>query len=151
MAQFAGFNNKTLDVGNATVTVTVSENKITLTPSAGKLNASGRAVSLSATKTGIPSSNEAKLIAYASSYQDVVSGGSASAPTAYFSVNVNIKQNAKLDYDFHVRKVIGTQNEYDTCQEDVIEGVASTALRILKDGISVLRYQMFLPSTDITT
>ena len=57
MAQFAGFNNKTLDVGNATVTVTVSENKITLTPSAGKLNASGRAVSLSATKTGIPSSN----------------------------------------------------------------------------------------------
>ena len=68
---------KTLDVGNATVTVTVSENKITLTPSAGKLNASGRAVLLSATKTGIPSSNEAKLIAYASSYQDVVSGGSA--------------------------------------------------------------------------
>ena len=127
MAQFAGFNNKTIDVGNATVTVSVSENKITLTPSAGKLNASGRTVSFSATKTGIPSSNEAKLIAYASSYQDVVSGGSASAPTAYFSVNVNIKQNAKLDYDFHVRKVIGTQNEYDTCQEDVIEGVASTA------------------------
>ena len=97
MAQFAGFNNKTIDVGNATVTVSVSENKITLTPSAGKLNASGRAVSLSATKTGIPSSNEAKLIAYASSYQDVVSGGSASAPTAYFSVNVNIKQNAKVN------------------------------------------------------
>ena len=33
----------------------------------------------------------------------------------------------KLDYDFHVRKVIGTQNEYDNCDEDIIDGVISTA------------------------
>ena len=33
MAQFAAFNNKTVDVGNATVTVKVSGNKVTLTPS----------------------------------------------------------------------------------------------------------------------
>ena len=33
----------------------------------------------------------------------------------------------KLNADFRVRKVIGTQNEYDNCDEDVIDGVASTA------------------------
>ena len=46
LSQFAGFNNKTLDVGNATVTVKVSGNKITLTPSAGKLNATSKEVTL---------------------------------------------------------------------------------------------------------
>ena len=127
MAQFAGFNNKTLDVGNATVTVRVNGNKVTLTPSAAKLNVTGNTSSLSAKKTGVPTTNEAKLIAYASSYQDVVSGGSVSSPTAYFNVRVAIKQTGKLESDFRVRKVIGTQNEYDTCDDDVIEGVASTA------------------------
>ena len=127
MSQFAGFNNKTLDVGNATVTVKVNGNKVTLTPSAVKLNANGKTVTLSTKKTGVPTTNEAKLIAYASSYQDVVCGGSVNAPTAYFNVRVSIKQTAKLESDFRVRKVIGTQNEYDNCDEDVIDGVASTA------------------------
>lgn len=127
LSQFAGFNNKTLDVGNATVTVKVSGNKITLTPTAGKLNATSKEVTLQSSKSGVPKSGETKLIAYASSYQDVVSGGSVSAPTAYFNVRVTVNQNAKLDYDFHVRKVIGTQNEYDNCDEDVIDGVVSSA------------------------
>lgn len=127
LSQFAGFNNKTLDVGNATITVKVSGNKITLTPSAGKLNATSKEVTLQSSKSGVPKSGETKLIAYASSYQDVVSGGSVSAPTAYFNVRVTVNQNAKLDYDFHVRKVIGTQNEYDNCDEDVIDGVVSTS------------------------
>ncbi|MBQ6387523.1 MAG: hypothetical protein IJH96_02765 [Ruminococcus sp.] len=65
--------------------------------------------------------------AYASSYQDVISGGTVTAPTAYFNVKVAVSQNAKLNADFRVRKVIGTQNEYDNCDEDVIDGVASTA------------------------
>lgn len=80
LSQFAGFNNKTLDVGNATVTVKVSGNKITLTPSAGKLNATSKEVTLQSSKSGVPKSGETKLIAYASSYQDVVSGGSVSRP-----------------------------------------------------------------------
>ena len=105
----------------------VSGNKITLTPSAGKLNATSKEVTLQSAKSGVPKSGETKLIAYASSYQDVVSGGSVSAPTAYFNVRVTVNQNAKLDYDFHVRKVIGTQNEYDNCDEDVIDGVVSTS------------------------
>ena len=84
-------------------------------------------VTLQSSKSGVPKSGETKLIAYASSYQDVVSGGSVSAPTAYFNVRVTVNQNAKLDYDFHVRKVIGTQNEYDNCDEDVIDGVVSTS------------------------
>ena len=87
----------------------------------------GKTVTLSANKTGVPTTNEAKLIAYASSYQDVVSGGTVTAPTAYFNVKVAVSQNAKLNADFRVRKVIGTQNEYDNCDEDVIDGVASTA------------------------
>lgn len=127
MSQFAAFNNKTVNVGNATVTVKVSGNKVTLTPSAAKLNATGKTSTLSAMKTGVPTTNQAKLIAYASSYQDVVSGGSVTAPTAYFSVRTVVSQNAKLNSDFRVRKVIGTQNEYDNCDEDVIDGVASTA------------------------
>lgn len=127
MAQFAAFNNKTVDVGNATVTVKVSGNKVTLTPSAAKLNTTGKTVTLNANKTGVPTTNEAKLIAYASTYQDVVSGGTVTAPTAYFNVKVAVSQNAKLNADFRVRKVIGTQNEYDNCDEDVIDGVASTA------------------------
>ena len=127
MAQFAAFNNKTVDVGNATVTVKVSGNKVTLTPSAAKLNTTGKTVTLNANKTGVPTTNEAKLIAYTSTYQDVVSGGTVTAPTAYFNVKVAVSQNAKLNADFRVRKVIGTQNEYDNCDEDVIDGVASTA------------------------
>ena len=127
LSQFIGFNNKTLDVGNATVTVKVSGNKITLTPSAGKLNATSKEVILQSSKSGVPKSDETKLIAYASSYQDVVSGGSVSAPSAYFTVRVTVTENAKLDYDFHVRKVIGTQNEYDNCDGDVIDGVVSTS------------------------
>lgn len=94
MAQFAAFNNKTVDVGNATVTVKVSGNKVTLTPSAAKLNTTGKTVTLSAAKTGVPTTNEAKLIAYASSYQDVISGGTVTAPTAYFNVKVAVSQNA---------------------------------------------------------
>ena len=137
MAQFAGFNNKTLDVGNATVTVSVSENKITLTPSAGKLNASGRAVSLSATKTGIPSSNEAKLIAYASSYQDVVSGGSASAPTAYFSVNVNIKQNANPSQSLQmVERALMTPDE--------LKSLPKGDFIVMKTGVHPMRVHLKL-------
>ena len=112
MAQFAAFNNKTVDVGNATVTVKVSGNKVTLTPSAAKLNTTGKTVTLNANKTGVPTTNEAKLIAYTSTYQDVVPGGTVTAPTAYFNVKVAVSQNAKLNADFRVRKVIGTQNEY---------------------------------------
>lgn len=127
MAQFAAFNNKTVDVGNATVTVKVNGNKVTLAPSAAKLNATEKTVTLSAAKTGVPTTNQAKLIAYASSYQDVISGGTVTAPTAYFNVRTVVSQNAKLNSDFRVRKVIGTQNEYDNCDDDVIDGVASTA------------------------
>ena len=127
MAKFAGFNNKTLDVGNATVTVKVNGNKVTLTPSAAKLNATSKTVMLNTSKSGVPTTNEAKLIAYASSYQDVVSVGSVSTPTAYFKVRVATSQNSKLDTDFRIRKVIGTQNEYDSSNEDVIDGVVSTA------------------------
>ncbi len=82
---------------------------------------------LNTSKSGVPTTNEAKLIAYASSYQDVVSGGSVSTPTAYFKVRVATSQNSKLDTDFRIRKVIGTQNEYDSSHEDVIDGVVSTA------------------------
>ena len=127
MAKFAGFNNKTVDVGNATVTVKVNGNKVTLTPSAAKLNATSKTVMLNTSKSGVPTTNEAKLIAYASSYQDVVSGGSVSTLTAYFKVRVATSQNSKLDTDFRIRKVIGTQNEYDSSNEDVIDGVVSTA------------------------
>ena len=81
-----------MDVGNATVTVKVSGNKVTLTPSAAKLNTTGKTVTLSAAKTGVPTTNEAKLIAYASSYQDVISGGTFTAPTAYFNVKVAVSQ-----------------------------------------------------------
>ena len=127
MSQFTGFNNRTINVGNATVTVKVNGNKVTLTPSAAKLNTTGTTEMLSALKTGVPTTNEAKLIAYSSSYQDVVSGGSVSAPTAYFNVRVSVSQNGKLNSDFRIRKVIGTQNEYDTSTVDVIDGIASTA------------------------
>ncbi len=127
MSQFTGFNNRTINVGNATVTVKVNGNKVTLTPSAAKLNTTGTTEMLSALKTGVPTTNEAKLIAYSSSYQDVVSGGTVSAPTAYFNVRVSVSQNGKLNSDFRIRKVIGTQNEYDTSTVDVIDGIASTA------------------------
>ena len=112
MSKFTGFNNRTINVGNATVTVKVNGNKVTLTPSAAKLNTTGTTEMLSALKTGVPTTNEAKLIAYSSSYQDVVSGGTVSAPTAYFNVRVSVSQNGKLNSDFRIRKVIGTQNEY---------------------------------------
>lgn len=125
---FQGFNGKTVDVGNAKVNVSVSGNKITLTPSNGKLNGTQNAVTVSCQKTGVPQSNDAALVPYsASGYQDLVTGGSISSPTAYFKVQVIVRQLSKLNSDFKIRKVIGTQVEYDSTDEDFIDGALSTA------------------------
>ena len=126
-SNFSAFNNKTVNVGNATVTVKVDGNKLTLTPSNASLTASSKEVLLSAEKTGIPTTNEGRILAYASSYQDVVAGGSIDPPSAYFNVRVQTKKTAKLNADFRIKKVIGTQFEYDTSREDEIDGLVSTA------------------------
>ena len=128
LGKFQGFNGKTVDVGNAKVNIAVSGNKITLTPSNGKLTGTPQVVTVSCQKTGIPQSNDAALVPYsASGYQDLVTGGSITAPTAYFKVQVNVRQMSKLNSDFNIRKVIGTQNEYDATDEDFIDGALSTA------------------------
>ena len=126
-SNFSAFNNKTVNVGNATVTVKMNGNTLTLTPSNARLNTTGTSATLSTEKTGVPTTNEGKLLAYASSYQDVVSGGSIDPPSAFFNVRVNVKESAKLNTDFRIRKAIGTQAEYDASEDDEIDGVVSTA------------------------
>lgn len=126
-SNFSAFNNKTVNVGNATVTAKMNGNTLTLTPSNAKLNTPATTATMSTDKTGVPTTNEGKILAYTSSYQDVVSGGSIDPPSAFFNVNVSVKQSAKLNSDFRVRKVIGTQAEIDTSDDDNIRGVVSTS------------------------
>lgn len=119
--------NKTVDVGNATVNIKVSGNKITLTPSKAKLNVQGKDVTVSSQKTGIPTTNQAKLTSYTSNvYQDIVSGGSIDPPNAYFKVQVLVEENGKLEHDGRIQKVVGTVKEEAESETDEIDGTLST-------------------------
>lgn len=58
----------TYDVGNATVTIKQSGNKLTLSCSSGKLDGTSKSVSAKSNKTGVPTTNSGVLIAYGSPY-----------------------------------------------------------------------------------
>lgn len=143
---FKGFNNKTVDVGNAKVTMKITDNKLVLTPSNGKLNTTAKEVEVSSKKTGIPTTNQAKLLAYTSSTeQDLVSGGTIDPPNAYFKVKVIVEENGKLEHDGRVQKVIGTLKEEEKADEegeDEIDGMLSTA-----ENLSGWYFKITVPST----
>ena len=142
LSNFSGLN-KTVDVGNATVTIKTNGNKITLAPTSAKLNGQSKEVEVSSKKTGIPTTNQAKLLAYTSStYQDVVTGGSIDPPNAYFKVKVVVEENGKLDHDGRIQKVIGTVKEEEESETDEIDGALSTP-----ENLSGWYFRVTVPST----
>ena len=118
----------TYDVGNATVTVKQSGNKLTLTCSNGKLSGTSKECSASSVKNGVPKTNKGVLVAYGSPYaQDTITGGTIDPPVAYMNVKVNIKRTGTLTRDGRIQKSCWTDSESkdDTTMEG--EGTLSTA------------------------
>lgn len=117
----------TYDVGNATVTIKQSGNKLTLSCSSGKLDGTSKSVSAKSNKTGVPTTNSGVLVAYGSPYaQDTITGGTIDPPNAYLNVKVNIKKTGTLTRDGRIQKSCWTDNESkdDTTMEG--EGTLST-------------------------
>ena len=118
----------TYNVGNATVTATISGNSLKLTCSNAYLSTTGTTKTAHAEKTGVPTTNEGKLVAYGSStYQDVVSGGKIDPPNAYFKVKVNVYSTTNLTRDGRIQKSCWTQEEADDTTTGEGEGSLSTA------------------------
>lgn len=117
----------TYDVGNATVTIKQSGNKLTLSCSSGKLNGTSKSISAQSNKTGVPTTNSGVLVAYGSPYaQDTITGGTIDPPNAYMNVKVNIKRTGTLTRDGRIQKSCWTESESedDTTMEG--EGTLST-------------------------
>lgn len=117
----------TYDVGNATVTVAQSGNRLTLKCSNGKLSGTSKEGSANSVKTGIPKTNKGILVAYGSPYaQDTITGGTIDPPKAYMNVKVNIKRTGTLTRDGRIQKSCWTDSESkdDTTMEG--EGTLST-------------------------
>ncbi len=117
----------TYDVGNATVTIKQSGNKLTLSCSDGKANGTSKSISVKSNKTGVPTTNKGVLVAYGSPYaQDTVVGGTIDPPNAYLNVKVNIKKTGTLTRDGRIQKSCWTESESedDTTMEG--EGTLST-------------------------
>lgn len=117
----------TYDVGNATVTIKQSGNKLTLSCSSGKLNGTSKSISAQSNKTGVPTTNSGVLVAYGSPYaQDTITGGTIDPPNAYMNVKVNIKRTGTLTRDGRIQKSCWTDSESkdDTTMEG--EGTLST-------------------------
>ncbi len=117
----------TYDVGNATVNIKQSGNKLTLSCSSGKLNGTSKTISAKSNKTGVPTTNSGVLVAYGSPYaQDTITGGTIDPPNAYLNVKVNIKRTGTLTRDGRIQKSCWTDSESkdDTTMEG--EGTLST-------------------------
>ncbi|MBE6738289.1 MAG: hypothetical protein E7566_06530, partial [Ruminococcaceae bacterium] len=118
----------TYDVGNATVNIKQSGNKLTLSCSSGKLSGTAKEISVKSNKTGVPTTNNGTLVAYGSPYaQDTITGGTIDPPYAYMNVKVNIKRTGTLTRDGRIQKSCWTDSESkdDTTMEG--EGTLSTA------------------------
>ena len=118
----------TYNVGNATVKATVSGNTLKLTCSNGKAtNAESKTVTVTADKTGIPTTNSGKLLAYSSpSVQDCVTGGDIDPPNAAFKVKVDIDKTGRITRDGRILKSCWTEEEADDPDVDNGEGSLST-------------------------
>ncbi len=117
----------TYDVGNATVKATISGNTLKLTCSNGKANATGATAAVTADKTGIPTTNNGKLLAYSSpTVQDCVSGGDIDPPSAAFKVKVDIDETGRITRDGRILKSCWTEEEADDPEVDNGEGSLST-------------------------
>ncbi|MBQ2972365.1 MAG: Cys-Gln thioester bond-forming surface protein [Ruminococcus sp.] len=117
----------TYDVGNATVTVTQSDNSLTLTCSNGVPNGTPKTVSVKSHKSGIPMTQQGVLISYGSpSLQDIVCGGSIDPPNAYMNIEVNVKVTGTLTRDARIQKSCWTQTESDDDTVKEGEGSLST-------------------------
>ena len=118
----------TYNVGNATVKATISGNTLKLTCSNGKAtNAESKTVTVTADKTGIPTTNNGKLLAYSSpSVQDCVTGGDIDPPNAAFKVKVDIDKTGRITRDGRILKSCWTEEEANDPDVDNGEGSLST-------------------------
>ena len=117
----------TYDVGNATVKATISGNTLKLTCSNGEAYATGTTATIKADKTGIPTTNSGKLLAYSSpSVQDCVTGGDIDPPNAAFKVKVDIDTTGVITRDGRILKSCWTEEEANDPDVDNGEGSLST-------------------------
>lgn len=128
LSQFSQFNGKTLNVGNGTVKVSVSGNRLILTPLSADLSKASQVATISSVKSGIPKSSKGTLVSYAASgYQDIISGGVIDPPSAFFKVGITTSELARLDRDGRIQKVVLTPSENDDPDIDDDEGSLSTS------------------------
>ena len=126
--QFSQFNGKTANVGNGTVKMTVSGNKLTLSIASANLTGTPKTSTVSVAKTGIPQSSSGVLVSYAASgYQDMVSGGNIDPPTAFINVEIETRTMGVLNYDGRIQKVVQTPEEFDDYSIGDDEGSLSTS------------------------
>lgn len=126
--QFSQFNGKSVNVGNGTVKMTVSGNKLTLSIASANLTGTPKTSTVSGEKTGIPQSSTGTLVSYAApGYQDIISGGKIDPPTAFINVRIETRTSGVLDHDGRIQKVVLTPEEYDDDSVGDDEGSLSTS------------------------
>lgn len=126
--QFSQFNGKSVNVGNGTVKMTVSGNKLTLSIASANLTGTPKTSTVSVDKTGIPQSDTGTLVSYAApGYQDIISGGKIDPPTAFINVRIETRTMGVLNYDGRIQKVVLTPEEYDDDSVGDDEGSLSTS------------------------
>lgn len=157
LSKFDFDGTKTINVGNADVTITQKGNKITLTPSNANKDKSSTSYSFGSQKnvvSPVPSNGKTTITVYASeTAQDCIEGGSIDPPSAYFKVKVNIEE-IEVERDFNLRKAVWTEEEIrdvlaDYGSIDVVNGVLDTVVSSAStpENLEGWYFEVTLPST----
>lgn len=142
---FDSLNGKTYDVGNGTIKITQNGNKLTFSITKADKSKTSTTKTIKLTKKNITTTTGASFVTYGQAgdrdWQDLISGGSVNAPTAYLKIKLNITTHG-ITRDGRIYKSVYTATEWDDPDVGEGEGKLSTP-----ENISGWYYYVKVPDT----